>query len=70
MCAMQSDADIARATKLKPIVEVAANLGVPDHACMPVGQYKAKIDLRTGVSWAGQTQGNEINRILLTPSAV
>ncbi len=40
---MNHDLAIARATKLKPIAEIAAKLGVPDDALEPYGRYKAKI---------------------------
>jgi formate--tetrahydrofolate ligase len=41
---MAADIDIARATKLKPIAEIAAGAGIPDAALIPYGRYKAKID--------------------------
>jgi formate--tetrahydrofolate ligase len=44
MTAMASDLEIARATTLHPIVEIAARAGVPAEALLPYGRYKAKID--------------------------
>ena len=43
---MRSDLEIARATKLRPIAEVAATAGIPDDALVPFGRHMAKIDLR------------------------
>ena len=40
---MNHDLEIARATELKPITEIAAKLGVPADALEPYGRYKAKI---------------------------
>jgi formate--tetrahydrofolate ligase len=39
------DADIAQSTKLLPIGEIAAKLGLSDHEWEPYGRYKAKIEL-------------------------
>lgn len=39
-----SDEDIARATTLHPISDIAAQLDIPSCALMPYGSYKAKID--------------------------
>ncbi len=40
---MNHDLEIARATQLKPITEIAAKLGAPADALEPYGRYKAKI---------------------------
>ena len=40
-----SDIEIAQASKMKPIVEIAKKLGIPDDAVSPFGHYKAKIAL-------------------------
>ncbi len=40
---MATDLDIARATKLRPIVEIAARAGIPADALEPYGHTKAKI---------------------------
>ena len=40
---MASDLEIARATQLRPIGEIAARVGVPEAALEPYGRYKAKI---------------------------
>ena len=41
--AVKSDIEIARAASLKPIWEIAENLGIPSDALIPYGQDKAKI---------------------------
>jgi formate--tetrahydrofolate ligase len=40
---MQSDLEIARATKLRPIAEIATKLEIPADALEPYGRYKAKV---------------------------
>ncbi len=40
-----SDIEIAQASKMKPIVEIAKKLGIPDDALSPFGHYKAKVSL-------------------------
>ena len=52
---MKSDLDIARETKMRPIAEVAAKLGIPDDALEPYGRYKAKVGFDFIDSAAGQT---------------
>ena len=42
---MATDLDIARATALRPIAEIAARAGVPEAALEPYGAHKAKISL-------------------------
>jgi formate--tetrahydrofolate ligase len=40
-----SDIEIAQDSKMKPIREIAAKLGIPESAISPFGHYKAKISL-------------------------
>ncbi len=40
---MKSDLEIARATKLRPIAEIAAKLDIPADALEPYGRHKAKV---------------------------
>ena len=40
---MPSDIEIAQATEMDPISEVAASLGIPPEALEPYGHYKAKV---------------------------
>jgi formate--tetrahydrofolate ligase len=42
---MLTDIEIAEAAELRPIAEVAHDLGVPDDALVPYGRTKAKLDL-------------------------
>jgi formate--tetrahydrofolate ligase len=40
---MRTDLQIARAARLRPIADIAAHAGIPDHALEPYGKFKAKI---------------------------
>jgi formate--tetrahydrofolate ligase len=40
-----SDLEIARATPLRPISQIAAKLDIPDDAIEPYGRFKAKLDI-------------------------
>ncbi|MCX7686209.1 MAG: formate--tetrahydrofolate ligase [Acetobacteraceae bacterium] len=40
---MQSDLEIARAARLRPIEEIAARAGIPPEALEPYGRFKAKV---------------------------
>ncbi|CAH2600394.1 Formate--tetrahydrofolate ligase [Rhodovastum atsumiense] len=42
---MATDIEIARATRLRPIAEIAARAGIPADALEPYGRYKAKVGL-------------------------
>jgi formate--tetrahydrofolate ligase len=42
---MPSDLEIARATRLRPIAEVAATAGIPEDALIPYGRHMAKVGL-------------------------
>ncbi len=41
---MRSDIEIARAAKLKPIAEIAGEIGIPEEALHPYGRWIAKIE--------------------------
>ena len=41
---MPSDIEIARATRLKPIAEIAAKVGAPESALRPFGRFIAKLE--------------------------
>ena len=45
-CLMKTDIEIAQEAKMKPITEIAAQLGLSDEHVIPYGRYKAKIDHR------------------------
>jgi formate--tetrahydrofolate ligase len=40
---MKTDIEIAQGVKLRPVSEMAAELGIPGHNVIPYGHYKAKI---------------------------
>lgn len=40
---MATDLEIARATPLRPIAEIAARAGIPEEALIPYGRHKAKV---------------------------
>ena len=42
---MNNDLEIARKVKIRPIVEIAAKLGIPQDVLEPYGHYKAKLPL-------------------------
>ena len=42
---MATDLEIARATALRPIAEIAARAGIPESALEPYGKHKAKVSL-------------------------
>ena len=44
MATVPSDIEIAQAAKLRPIADVAAELGLTADELLPYGKYKAKID--------------------------
>ncbi|GGE77894.1 formate--tetrahydrofolate ligase [Sphingomonas prati] len=45
---MMTDIEISRAATLRPIADVAADLGLPDSAVEPYGRYKAKLTVPAG----------------------
>src|SRR5690349_290294 len=54
---MATDLDIARAARLRPIVEIAARAGIPDAALIPFGRHKAKVDFGFLAAQAARPQG-------------
>ncbi len=63
---MPTDLEIARASTLRPITEVAAGLGIPDEAVEPYGRYKAKLDL----AWLRQRERSTPRGKLILVTAV
>ena len=59
---MKSDIEISRDTELKPIIQIAAQLGIPEDDVMQYGKYKAKINL----SQINETAVQKSNLILVT----
>ena len=59
---MLSDIEISRATKLKPIAEIAGRLGISADDIVPYGRYKAKVPL----SYLSEEKIKQSNLILVT----
>src|SRR3954467_14150799 len=63
-----SDIEIAQASKMKPITEVAKKLGIPDSAVSPFGHYKAKISLDYIDSLKGKKDGKLVLVTAISPT--
>jgi formate--tetrahydrofolate ligase len=63
-----SDIEIAQASKMKPIAEVAKKLGIPDDALSPFGHYKAKISLDYIDTLKGKPDGKLILVTAISPT--
>jgi formyltetrahydrofolate synthetase len=63
-----SDIEIAQAAKLKPIVEIAALLGLSADEIEPHGKYKAKVPLEVLKRVADRPQGKYIDVTAITPT--
>lgn len=59
---MLSDIEISRATKLRPIAEIARNVNIDPEDIIPYGKYKAKVPL----SYLHEDKIRESNLILVT----
>jgi formate--tetrahydrofolate ligase len=59
---MLSDIEISRTTKLKPIAEIAAKLGINIDDIIPYGKYKAKVPL----NYLNEEKIKQSNLILVT----
>lgn len=59
---MLSDIEISRATKLKPIAEIARNIGIDPEDIIPYGKYKAKVP----ISYLNEDKIRNSNLILVT----
>ena len=59
---MKTDIEIARETKLKPIADIASQLGIPEEKVEPYGRYAAKI----GESLTDEQKVKEHKLILVT----
>lgn len=66
---MPTDFEIAHAAELKPIAEVAVDLGVPEHAISPYGRHSAKIGLDFIRSASERPDGKLILVTAITPTA-
>ena len=65
---MQSDIDIARAARLRPIAEIAAKLDIPPDALIAYGLYKAKLAAPFLQGLAGRRDGRLILVTAVSPT--
>jgi formyltetrahydrofolate synthetase len=63
-----SDLEIAYAAKLKPIIEVASELGLEESEVIPYGTTKAKVHLDTLKRISGNPQGKYVVVTAITPT--
>ena len=66
---MATDLEIARATRLRPIGEIAALAGIPADALDPYGRYKAKVSLDFVTAQDGQPDGALVLVTGISPTA-
>ena len=69
MSAHPTDIEIARRTTPRPMLEVAARLGVPETALEPYGRAKAKLDLAEIPGLADKQTGHLILVTAINPTA-
>jgi formate--tetrahydrofolate ligase len=65
---MRSDIEIAQATSLEPIVDIAAKLDIPGDAVSPYGRFKAKIAAPYLASLADRPEGRLILVTAMSPT--
>ena len=65
---MKSDIDIARASTMKPIVDIASKIGIPQESVLNYGNYKAKISLDFIKSLEKKPDGKLILVTAMTPT--
>ena len=65
---MKSDIEIARASTMKPIVDVASKIGIPQESVLNYGNYKAKISLDFIKSLEQKPDGKLILVTAMTPT--
>jgi methylenetetrahydrofolate dehydrogenase (NADP+)/methenyltetrahydrofolate cyclohydrolase/formyltetrahydrofolate synthetase/formate--tetrahydrofolate ligase len=63
-----SDLDIAQAATLRPISEIAADLGLSDDDLIHYGKYKAKVHLDTLPKLADRPTGKYVDVTAITPT--
>jgi formyltetrahydrofolate synthetase len=68
MASVPSDLDIAQAAKLKPILEIAAKLGLAEDDLDLFGKYKAKIHLDVFEKMKDRPNGKYIDVTAITPT--
>ena len=65
---MRSDVEIARATRLRPIAEIAAKFGAPEFALHPFGRSIAKLEYDFLGSLAHRPEGKLILVSAISPT--
>ncbi len=65
---MASDLEIARTAKLKPITDLARDLGLEDHEIIPYGASKAKVHLDALRRLASRPLGKYVDVTAITPT--
>jgi formate--tetrahydrofolate ligase len=65
---MRSDIEIARATRLKPIVEIGEKIGAPESALYPFGRFVAKLEYDFLRSLADRPDGKLILVTAINPT--
>ena len=65
---MKSDIEIARASTMKPIVDVASKIGIPQESVLNYGNYKAKVSLDFIKSLEQKPDGKLILVTAMTPT--
>ncbi len=65
---VKSDIEIAREAKMRPIVEIAARLGVPADALIPYGTTKAKLSFPFIESLKSRSDGKLVLVTAITPT--
>ena len=65
---MNSDGEIARAARLKPIAEIGARLGIPTDALIPYGHTKAKISAGFLKSLSARPDGDLVLVTAMNPT--
>jgi formate--tetrahydrofolate ligase len=65
---MQTDLAIARAAVLRPIIDVAGRIGIPEEALQPYGRYVAKIEARHLARLRERPQGKLVLVTAISPT--
>ena len=65
---MATDLEIARATTLRPITDIATRAGIPEAGLIPFGRHKAKVDFSV-LAGQGQKQGKLVLVTGISPTA-
>src|SRR5437016_3087607 len=68
MATVKSDIEIARAAKMKPIIEIGKKLGIPADSLVPYGHSKAKVGLDYIDGLANKKDGKLILVTAITPT--